>query len=584
MAHHRRTNCRKGDETRSEEPKRARSNGSITRLMSNRPSSAIQTVLDYHHRTIHRPSRYAPSPGFLDWDSQPDPFRRFVGADVVELSLVDGPDDVRLFESRTNAQPFTLVGLGLLLELALGLSAWKTAGADRWSLRNNPSSGNLHPTECTLVIWGACEGLSPGVYHYAPHDHVLERRASIEAQVAETLREQAPGIWGCVGLSSIIWREEWKYGARAYRYCQHDVGHALGAVCFAAAVLGWSVRADLSIGDATIETVLGLNQLHNEAAEPEHPDVVAWLGTNLDDRPPRWELLEQILRDTEWQGRANRLSSERVRWPEVAAVLPAVVRSTDDAPRSEEMEGVPIDGLNEVVGQERDMNACRLIRGRRSAQRMDRVTSMAWGDFVDTLMRTRPHRTAIPWDCFPYAPSLNLLCFVHAVESLEPGLYLWARAPAYAEGLRSSCPQSQVWSRIGDLPLYRLGEPMDVRKLASQVSCFQGIAGHGAVSLGMIGPLHDVLHRKGPSAYRWLHWEAGMIGQTLYLCAESMGLRGTGIGCFFDEDVMKLVGMPSGWASIYHFTIGGALDDARLGTEPAYGHLSARRKHGWGAG
>ena len=63
----------------------------------------------------------------------------------------------------------------------------------------------------------------------------------------------APGIdddcgWGCawleacggrpdmllVVLSSIHWREAWKYGERAYRYCQHDAGHAIAATRYAA--------------------------------------------------------------------------------------------------------------------------------------------------------------------------------------------------------------------------------------------------------------------------------------------------------------------------------------------------------------
>jgi len=44
------------------------------------------------------------------------------------------------------------------------------------------------------------------------------------------------------GLTSIHWREAWKYGQRAYRYCQHDAGHAIGAISIAAAGLGWQAR------------------------------------------------------------------------------------------------------------------------------------------------------------------------------------------------------------------------------------------------------------------------------------------------------------------------------------------------------
>ena len=31
----------------------------------------------YHRRTKHAPNRYALGPAFLDWSSQPNPFRRF---------------------------------------------------------------------------------------------------------------------------------------------------------------------------------------------------------------------------------------------------------------------------------------------------------------------------------------------------------------------------------------------------------------------------------------------------------------------------------------------------------------------------
>ena len=48
----------------------------------------------------------------------------------------------------------------------------------RWALRVNPSSGNLHPTEGWALIGGIAElGGAPGLFHYAPAEHGLERRA-----------------------------------------------------------------------------------------------------------------------------------------------------------------------------------------------------------------------------------------------------------------------------------------------------------------------------------------------------------------------------------------------------------------------
>lgn len=65
-----------------------------------------------------------------------------------------------------------------------------------------------------------------------------------------------------------------------------------------------------------------------------------------------------------------------------------------------------------------------------------------------------------------------------------------------------------------------------------------------------------------------------MIGQCLYLAAEAHGVRGTGIGCYFDDPFHELLGISTNsWQSLYHFTIGHPMEDPRLQTLPAYSHL-----------
>jgi len=74
-----------------------------------------------------------------------------------------------------------------------------------------------------------------------------------------------------------------------------------------------------------------------------------------------------------------------------------------------------------------------------------------------------------------------------------------------------------------------------------------------------------------PWRYRELHWEAGAVGQVLYLEAEASGLRGTGIGCFFDDGVHELLGIAGGkLQTLYHFTVGGPLTDDRIVSLPPY--------------
>jgi hypothetical protein len=108
------------------------------------------------------------------------------------------------------------------------------------------------------------------------------------------------------------------------------------------------------------------------------------------------------------------------------------------------------------------------------------------------------------------------------------------------------------------------------------VSCHQDIAGTSAFSLGMIAKFKEVI-TAAPYRYRHLFWEAGMIGQVLYLEAEAHGARGTGIGCFFDDAVHEIMGFDDNrYQSLYHFTVGKPIEDTRLSTYAPYHHLQNR--------
>ena len=58
----------------------------------------------------------------------------------------------------------------------------------------------------------------------------------------------------------------------------------------------------------------------------------------------------------------------------------------------------------------------------------------------------------------------------------------------------------------------------------------------------------------------------------LYLEAEAAGVRATGIGWFFDDPVHQVLGFDDArFQSLYHFTIGGPVQDSRLTTLAPYG-------------
>ncbi|MFN7983538.1 MAG: SagB/ThcOx family dehydrogenase [Vicinamibacterales bacterium] len=540
------------------------------------------TVIAYHERTKHHFHRYAASLGFMDWATQPDPFRRFAGADLFQLPMPERgaplPYD-RVFSGNVPAVSLDVAAVSRFLRYSLSITAWKAVGTNRWALRANPSSGNLHPTEGYVVL-PALDGLdsSTAVYHYAAKAHALECRARLDTSTADALLGALPPGSFLVGLSSIHWREAWKYGERAFRYCQHDVGHALAGLRLAAAALGWQLTLLAHLSSDRVASVLGLDR-HGDFgdAEREEPELLAVVTTRPGApafdawTPPR---LNDGVR---WAGRANLLSqSHRADWPVIDAVAPATTRVDARALRESR------DGLATVQSRQAQGELLRaatfehVVLTRRSAVSMDGVTRMPAETLLRTLTRLMPDAEglAIPWDSVPWRPRIHLLLFVQRVDGLQPGLYMLVRDAARQDALRQAMRDDCLWTPApgadASLPLSLLLEG-DCRSLAAQLSCGQAIASDGAFSVGMLADFTDSLAHHGAPFYRNLFWECGTIGQMLYLEAEAAGLRGTGIGCFFDDPVRDLCGFTSSdWQSLYHFTVGGAVEDTRLTTLPAY--------------
>jgi SagB-type dehydrogenase family enzyme len=544
---------------------------------------SIPRVLAYHERTKHHLHRYARSPGFLDWANQPDPFRTYAGAPAVDLPLwADGlttPYGDLVVPGAVAPRPLDRDGIALLFELALGLSAWKQYRDERWALRCNPSSGNLHPTEGYAILpeW---PGLEAGVYHYVSRDHRLERRCA-PAEAARLARALPPRSF-LIGLSTIAWREAWKYGERAFRYCQLDAGHALAALRYAAAALGWAAKLLDHVADSSLAAWLGLDRDEDSAeldpADSERPVAVllvgpASLGTEVD-----LDALTTALRAGTWSGQANRLSPTHVAWPVV-----------DDVAEATRKPKVPLSGAVTYPSLPPLSSACRtpaatLIRRRRSCLGLDGRTALAAETFYALLDHLLPRPGVPPWDLLTWRPLVHLGLFVHRVHGLPSGLYLFERDAAAHDRLRAALRAGFARTRPEGCPehlrLFLLAG-RDLRDVARVVSCHQEIAADGAFSLGMLADFGAPIRERGAWWYRHLHWEAGLLGQVLYLEAEAAGVRGTGIGCYFDDAVHELLGLAGDrFQDLYHFTVGGPVDDPRLTTLAPYAHLERLRAPG----
>ena len=539
--------------------------------------SAVTETLLYHEQTKHHFHRYARSAGFMDWASQPNPFRFYEGVTAVRLPLLQedpASEHLALYERSRNAfQDFTRETIGAFLELSLGLSAWKSIPGNTWALRMNPSSGNLHPTEAYLIL-PALPGVTAGVFHYNSYLHALEPRAEVPETLWPQIKQHLHSDGFLVALTSIFWREAWKYGERAFRYCQHDVGHALAALSFSANLLGWKVTWLNAVSDEEIGRLLGFDQTQWPEFELEHPELLCFVHRSGEQGIPR-DLSREIVSEfsgLRFQGRPNRLSEDHVDWEIISRVAEATAKSKhEEAALTVPVRPRPFYASPTQSG----IPAAQIIRQRRSAVAFDGVSSITKDQFCAMLDKTLPRDGSAPFDLGLTVFCVHLLLFVHRVTGLEPGLYFLLRAERDLPALQQKCHRHFLWRPVDEtLPLYLL-QAGDFQSTAASVSCGQSIAGESAFSLGMIARFREEVET-APYRYRQLFWETGMIGQVLYLEAEAAGVRATGIGCFFDDPVHELMGLSDdAFQSLYHFTVGGPRDDARLATLAAYHHLEA---------
>jgi SagB-type dehydrogenase family enzyme len=586
-------------------------------------------VSAYHQRTKHRQERYAAGPETLDWDAQPDPFRRFAGAPFVSLPLPADDDKAawtQLFIPGAIAPHApNLHSLGLLLELSFALSAWKEFGPDRWAQRCNPSSGNLHPTEVYLLARGLSD-LNDGLYHYAPKEHGLEQRAGFagapaSGACAQPLVQPAPAAPATassaaatcapaprllVGFSSIHWREAWKYGERAFRYCQLDMGHAIGALRYAAAVLGWRLR-EVALNHAEVAALLGLDRAEDFASvEREEPEAVFELLLSPESRatPPAADAATPVGTDSAktetgvaetnadagaaltdwfsgaaWYGQANRLDRHPMyRWPVIDEVAQASRRSARPA-----VKPLPPLAARRLLPAT-DAKAADLIRSRRSAQRFDRRARLEadkfWPMMAALMPQTPQGETTLPWDALPASAAVHAVLFAHRIDGLEPGAYCLPRHASAQPALQAAMPHlawAPVHGRPADIPLYELTQNAALAGTVRTLSCHQAI-GADAVFVVALLARFDQTFAQAPWRYRDVLQEAGLIGQTLYLEAEAAGLRGTGIGCYFDDAMHELLGLSGPlsdlatgpWQVLYHFSVGQPVPDTRITSSPPY--------------
>jgi len=515
-------------------------------------TNIINEIFTYHDETKHAPQRYARSLGYMDWSTQPDPFRSYEGSERVDLPLsLDNttPPYHLIFDEQLPSAPLLIQSISQFFQFSLGLSAWKQAGTEKWALRCNASSGNLQPSEAYIIL-PPVKNISQkcSVSHYAPKHHHLEKLCEFESDFFDDLEEGS----FLVGVSSITWREVWKYGERAFRYCSLDAGHVLRALQISANMLGWKVQVVTDLHDESLSKLLGLDQEHRfTSTEPEFPDMLLAISPLKRQDIDISSLMNDI--PSSFIGKANTLSPMHQEWEMIERIEKASFSKSE--PRKETAK-LPIP--RSASKESKD-----IVMHRRSAQMMNADNASISQEQFYTIL------SSVKESMDGFENAANLVFFVHEVQDLDKGLYLQVRNKEHLSSLKRLMRKSFLFEEIRE-DFYLL-EKSDFRSRAKSISCNQDIAADGAFSLGMLCEFSNQIHEYGAHRYKELYWECGAIGQQLYLEATALGLSATGIGCYLDDSFHYLLGLDSNqFQSLYHFTIGRAIVDSRLMTLPPY--------------
>ncbi len=520
-------------------------------------ASNTELVLRYHERSQHDFLKFARGPETLDWDQQPNPFRSFSGVKKTSLPLPsysNSFDSESLFQCQESSEPFSLKSISALLRYSFGLTGWKQYGPDKWAVRANPSSGNLHPTECYLIIGSSLDQLPAGLYHYNSEFHELELIKLLTC-------ESSPVVY--LVLTSVLEREAWKYGERSFRYSQLDTGHGIAAVTSSANLLGWSTSIASSLSTEFINQLLELDSFVFENVDSECSECILAITPN-DNSLIGTTILEELqFHDVDATVKASALSEEKIiDW--------SIVWDIENLTKFQNEQSIfrPIELASRSI-TEADKPAIDTILSRRSAQKFEKTKSVELSQFIQIVktFELNIQLNSVHWDQY-FLP----IIIVHRIQDLDSGVYTFSS--------KNKVLSSDQIIQFGSESIYlKKLKSGDFSKMNGALCCNQSIASDCSFSIGMLAKLENCLKDVDESAYRTLHWLAGIKAQDVYQSATAMNLSATGMGCFFDEPWQEFLSLEvQSYRMIYAVAVGHAVTDERIASFTGYHHLDSRER------
>ena len=490
----------------------------------------------YHQRTKYDPRTIAARGRNLDPSQRPIPWKEYKLGTEIDLNPY-------LEQERTPASnQDSWQRLSRLLYCSYGVTAVIPYPGNPFYMRAAPSAGGLYPAEIYLIAHE--ESILPaGLYNYQVRTHCLCH--FWDSHVWSALESAC--LWHpalevtqlAIVVTAVFWRSAWRYEDRAYRRIFLDSGHLLGNIELAAALNDY--RPHLMGGFVDDE----LNQLLYLDAEQEGAIAVIALADLLDaaqNLPPTPTAFPSAT-ETDY---GTIPDGELLTYCHHATQI-----HTQDPPKPEEISSsVLADKYNFPFCLKVPINSPPIRWGptlqgleetilkRRSTRRYTgaAITLADLSCLLDFTYHPE-HYVETGLDGNPDYFDLSLIqtfVAVSDVTNLEAGCYYYS---APAQELR------QIRFKNFRRELHFLCLQQDLGRDAAAV-------------LFHTADLKAAVGLYGDRAYRYLHMDAGHLGQRLNLAAMRLGLGVSGIGGFFDDHVNEVLGIPTDEAVLYITTLG----------------------------
>lgn len=511
-------------------------------IKNNMPELHQSIAQHYHERTKYNPETLASKSQRLDWTKQPVPFKEYKIGSTFDLKPYI-QEKTEAYTNNPDAKWWQR--LSRLLFRSYGLTAKMPSMGSAVYLRAAPSAGGLYPAEVYVVSRGTSL-LPPGLYNYQCRTHSLMHYW--ESDVWQTL--QSACFWHpslentqlAIIITAVFYRSAWRYEDRAYRRIFLDTGHLLGNIELAGAVTDY--RPHL-IGGFVDESV---NDLLYVDPQQEGAIAVLPLADSLDvnqnlplgctalpsatetsyPQIPDGELLTYFHRHTQIQssvtGNFNLPTIKQEKSLEDKYNFPFCLKiPTTTAPIN---WGQKLSELESTMYKRR---STRAYNG--DDLSFDELKSLL--DFTYQPQNYIDQSLDISPDYF----DLNLIetfIAVCGVKGLEAGCYYYA-------------PKAQELRQI---------RFKNFRRELHFLCLGQELGRDAAAVLFHTADLKAAIAQYGDRVYRYLHMDAGHLGQRLNLAAMYLNVGVSGIGGFFDDQVNEVLGIPADEAVLYITTLG----------------------------